>query len=76
MSATVDDIKGMIRHIENELTNLKDKIKAIELAYGESNASKAAEEWLLLIKKARGKWPSDSPSSVEISRAGRRHARG
>lgn len=75
MAEAIREIKEIIKHIESELYNVKNKLTTLELSDENTKHKKAAEEWLSLVRKSSGKWSPKSHSSVQITRLGRRHAK-
>ncbi len=71
---TIHELKIIVRNIETELHKVKSRLIAMELSQKSDRHIKAAEAWLVLVKKSKGKWQPDAPSSTEITRLGRRHA--
>lgn len=76
MEENLTRLKQHINHLDMELHNIRNKLASIELGTDieDSKQANAAKKWLELVKTARGKWSGESLSSVEIIRAGRKHA--
>lgn len=75
MAEAIREIKEIVKRIESELHNLKNRLTSLELSEEPPKRIRAAEDWLVMVKETRGKWSSESPSAAELSRLGRRHIR-